>query len=64
MQAQAALVAALSRGEVTPEEAAAIASVLETQRRAFETLDHEQRLGAIEARIKAEPERSVGPRTS
>ena len=63
VQAQAALVAAMSRGEVTPDEAAAIASVLETQRRAFETLDHERRLQELEARRKAEPERSVRPRT-
>jgi hypothetical protein len=40
IQAQAALVAAMARGEVTPAEAASIASVLETQRRAIETHEH------------------------
>jgi len=42
IQAQAALVAAMARGEVTPAEAASIASVLETQRRAIETHEHER----------------------
>ena len=40
IQAQAALVAAMARGEITPAEAASIASVLETQRRAIETHEH------------------------
>ena len=63
VQAQAALVAAMSRGEVTPDEAAAISSVLETQRRALETHDHERRLQELETQRKAEPERSPWPRT-
>ena len=57
VQAQAALVAALSAGEVTPEEAASIASVLEIQRRAIETHDHERRIRELE-KEKAEAERS------
>src|SRR5258708_22570944 len=36
MQAQAAVVAAMAAGELTPDEAAAVASVLENQRRAIE----------------------------
>jgi hypothetical protein len=48
IQAQAALVAAMARGEVTPAEAASIAGVLETQRRAIETHDHERRLRELE----------------
>src|SRR5260370_15809955 len=47
-QAQAAVIAAMARGELTPDEAAAVASVLETQRRALETHDHERRLGELE----------------
>ena len=49
VQAQAAVIAAMARGELTPDEAAAVASVLETQRRALETHDHERRLAALEA---------------
>jgi len=44
-----AIVAAVARGDLTPEEAAAIGAVLEAQRRAIETADHEQRLSALEA---------------
>ena len=48
MQAQAAVIAAMARGEISPEEAASIASVLEQQRRAIETDDHEKRLQELE----------------
>ncbi len=48
MQAQAALVAAVSRGELTPSEAAEVSALLENQRRALETSDHEARLQALE----------------
>lgn len=48
--ALAAVVAAVSRGDVTPDEAAAVAAVLEAQRRAIETADIEKRLAALEAR--------------
>ncbi len=50
VQAQAAVVAAMAAGELTPDEAAAVASVLENQRRAIETWDHEKRLQALEDR--------------
>jgi len=50
VQAQATVVAAMAAGELTPDEAAAVASVLENKRRAIETWDHEQRLQAIENR--------------
>lgn len=46
--AQAAVVAAMSRGELTPDEAASVATVLETQRRAIETHDHERRIQELE----------------
>lgn len=48
IQAHAAVVAALSRAEITPDEAASIATVLETQRRAIETHDHTRRIRALE----------------
>ncbi len=44
----------MAKGELTPEEAAIISGVLETQRRAIETVEIEQRLAAVE--------RSVDPR--
>jgi len=56
IQAHAAVVAALSRGEITPDEAAAVATVLETQRRAIETHEHARRLRELEKK-KAEAER-------
>jgi len=56
VQAHAAVVAALSRGEITPDEAAAVATVLETQRRAIETHEHARRLRELEKK-KAEAER-------
>jgi hypothetical protein len=46
-----ALVASVAAGDLTPDEGQAIAAVLETQRRAVETADIEQRLSALEARI-------------
>jgi hypothetical protein len=47
--ALAAVAAAMGRGELTPEEAQAVAGVLETQRRAVETAELEQRIAALEA---------------
>jgi hypothetical protein len=54
VQAQAAVIAAMAGGELTPDEAASVAGVLEAQRRAIEIHDHEQRLQALEAK-KEEP---------
>jgi hypothetical protein len=56
VQAHAAVVAALSRAEITPDEATSIATVLETQRRAIETHDHARRICELEKK-KAEAER-------
>ena len=39
---------ALGRGEITPTEAQAVAGLVETSRRSFETRDIEQRLAALE----------------
>ena len=44
-----AVAKAVAEGEVTPEEAAAVAGVLEAQRRAIETAALEQRVAALEA---------------
>lgn len=45
-----AIAAAASMGEVTPEEAHALASIVEAQRRAIETLDLARRIEALEAK--------------
>ena len=42
--------AAISCGEITPEEGAAIAGVVEQHRKAIETLELEQRIARLEAR--------------
>jgi hypothetical protein len=46
--ALAAVVAAMARGELTPEEAQAVCVVLESQRRAIETAELEARVAALE----------------
>ena len=48
--AQAAVVAAMARGTLSPDEAVAVSSVLEIQRRAIETHDHERRISELENR--------------
>jgi len=53
VQAHAAVVAAMAAQQITPEEARAITDVLESQRRALETHDHDKRLQALEQK-KAE----------
>jgi hypothetical protein len=49
--AMAALVLAMASGEVTPEEAATVASVFEVRRKALETEEFERRLNEIENRF-------------
>jgi len=39
---------AVGRGELSPEEGSAVASILETQRKAVETVDIERRIAALE----------------
>ena len=46
--AMGALLTAVASGEVTPQEAQAVAAVVETYRRTVETQDIEQRLAALE----------------
>jgi hypothetical protein len=53
VRAQAVVVAAMAGGELTTEEARAFADVLDCQRKAIETLDHELRIQALEAERKA-----------
>jgi len=43
----------LAEGEITPDEAATVASVLEVKRRTIETVELEQRLAKIEQQIEA-----------
>lgn len=43
-----AMADAMAAGELSPEEGAAVAGVLETQRRAVETLELERRIAALE----------------
>ncbi len=50
--ALAALVAEMSAGTVTPEEAQTVASVIEAQRKAIETTELESRVLALEERLK------------
>ena len=49
-QALAAVLSAVAEGEITPSEGQAVASVLESQRKALELVDIERRLRALEAR--------------
>ena len=44
-----AVAGAVARAELSPEEGAAVAAVLESQRRAIETAQLEQRIAALEA---------------
>ena len=50
VQAAAAIVDAVATGEITPDEAQAVASVVEIQRRAIETAELAERIAALEAR--------------
>jgi hypothetical protein len=45
-----ATLAAMSRGEITPSEAATVAGVLDVKRRALELIELEQRVAALEQR--------------
>lgn len=52
VRALGAVVASMSAGELTTDEATAVANVIEVKRRAFETLELEGRMRAIEERIE------------
>ncbi len=51
LSALSATVQAMAKGELTPEEAAIISGVLETQRKAIETVEFGQRLAAVEQSV-------------
>jgi hypothetical protein len=54
--AQAALIGAAARGEITPDEGASFTSMLENRRRILETVELEKRLVELEE-LRAEMER-------
>ena len=47
--AQGLVIAAMARGDITPEDASTIAGILEAKRRAIETVEIEERLTQLEA---------------
>jgi hypothetical protein len=47
-EAQSATVTAMAEGEITPDEAATIAGVLESKRKAIETVELETRIARLE----------------
>jgi hypothetical protein len=53
VEALATITDAAARGEITPDEASALAGLVEGQRRAIETTDLERRLVALEQRMEA-----------
>ena len=52
MAALGVTVTAMSEGEITPDEAAVVAGVLEIKRRAIETVEIERRIAALEERTQ------------
>jgi hypothetical protein len=54
-EAQSAAVAAMAEGEITPDEAATIAGVLESKRRAIETTELEARVALLEQSTARQP---------
>jgi hypothetical protein len=53
-EAMGAILQAAADGELAPDEAMSIASLIETRRRTIETLELEQRIAALEQRRPAE----------
>ena len=51
LQAIATVVSAVARGAITPSEGQALASLIEVQRKAIETVEIEQRLAAVEQSV-------------
>jgi Family of unknown function (DUF5681) len=52
-----AVIAAMGNGTLSPDEAAAVTAVVEVQRRAIETAEHEARLRALEERVGTDEQR-------
>jgi hypothetical protein len=61
VQAQAAVVAAMAAGELSPEEAAEIVTVLDAQCRAIQAHVNEQRIDALEQERRREQEQKRKP---
>jgi hypothetical protein len=51
LRASSAVVSAVAAGELTPDEGAALAGLVEFQRRAIETVELEDRLQAVEQKL-------------
>ena len=51
LTALSSTVAAMAEGEITPDEAAVVAGVLETKRKAIETVELETRLSRLEQQV-------------
>jgi hypothetical protein len=54
LEAQAATIGAMAIGDITPDEAATIAGVLDAKRKALETADLEQRISRLEQQPRRE----------
>jgi hypothetical protein len=52
LKAQGVAIRAMADGEITPDEAATIASVLDAKRRAIETVELEKRIAALEGKAE------------
>ena len=52
LEAIATVVGAVARGAITPSEGQALASLIEVQRKAIETVEIEQRLAAVEQAVE------------
>jgi hypothetical protein len=50
LKAQSVAIQAMAAGDITPDEAATIAGVLDAKRRAIETVELEKRIAALETR--------------
>ena len=51
VKAVSAVVSAVAAGEITPEEAATVATVLEVKRKALETSELDRRIAALEVKL-------------
>jgi hypothetical protein len=52
LKAQSAAIQAMAAGEITPDECATVTGVLETKRKAIETVEIEQRIAALEQHME------------
>ena len=52
--AQRAILSSAGSAQLTPSEAATLSGIVESKRRAIETIEHEQRVAALESRGMSE----------